>query len=80
MTGEKKKIFEKAMKHDIYKSCKKRIKERLKVLKALKYKKFRTREELRNEISKQVVWNRIQKKIKKGLKSKNRDAKGLQGT
>lgn len=66
------------MKHDIYKSCKKRIKERINVLKMLKDKKFRTMEELEDEISKQVVWNRIQKKIKKGLKSKNRDAKELQ--
>jgi hypothetical protein len=68
------------MKHDIYKSCKRRIKERINVLKTLKGKKYKNMEELEDEISKQVVWNRIQKKIKKGLKSKNRDAKGLQGT
>jgi hypothetical protein len=66
--------------YDLYYRIMKRFKEREKALKQLKGRKFSTSQELENAISKQIVWNRIQKKIKKGLKSKNRDAKGLQGT
>jgi len=66
--------------YDLYYRIMKRLKERNKALKQVKGRKFKTRQELEDAISKQVVWNRIQKKIKKGLKSKNRDAKGLQGT
>ena len=48
----------------------KRLKERNKALKQLKGQKFKTRQELEDAISKQVVWNRIQKEINKSIKKK----------